>query len=725
LLLDPVFLDRKVAIEHRAAANAFETKESTTMATTSKGGGTGASTTAGLSINRLPPEQARGHMQMLLLANPNYFGNLAQSGLKPVLNIAGDTEYEELDCVGFSLSLSRLEAVVSIKQVSGYDGAICTAGSQEYIRFYLSFDGGATWLDQGVAGFTVHDIPGPKPLEYSVALPVTLPAEFCFVESLPEVRGILSWNAIPPANTPGFVPVWGNVVDVTVQSPASDFIIFSKLLEVAKLKLPANVEQTVDLNQNIALATKKSLTTSELTALYQGKPVSAARYLYPQINKLAASQAAGSALAANIGDVIGEILATSGNTTYEELDCVGLDLNRGALVGVVRVKLPYGFNGGLCTAGSTEYVAFWVDWGGGLQYEGTATINTHDIAGLPVDGLEYAIALPIDLSGHLKPCTEGAQTVEVRAILSWQTAPPPSNPSYVPVWGNRVNARVQIPAGEAQALPDIAIIGGIGVAQIATSGSGFEAGLTLPGALFALQGSPADPYDPSRQCAFGGEIVVQGAPYVGLQYRVMIQDLTTGSPAASPLTTPFTATDLFGDSFPQSPDASGYFNYLPNTQNIDDILAIWYPTGNDLYQIWLETLDPATGAMTVGAVRQVQLCNQAPTAAIHIDSGGDCKQFDQGSGPIDGHFVATEAGLGTSAQIGHYALGTLPSGNLPSPASGTSDTGPAPGQAWALSLAGMAPCGYVVQLDVWDNTIVDSEPNVWNGNSAAVGFCIV
>ena len=711
------------------------------MATTSKSGGTGASKTTGVPIDRLPPEQARGAMRMLLLANPNYFGNLAQSGLKPVLNIAGDTGYEELDCVGLSLSLSRLEAVVSIKQVSGYDGAICTNGSQEYIRFYLSFNGGATWLDQGVAGFTVHDIPGPKPLEYSVALPVTLPAEFCFFESLPQVRAILSWNAIPPTNTPGFVPVWGNVVDVTVQCPASDFIIFSKFLEVSKLKLPANLEQAVDLNQNISLTTKKALTSSELTALYQGKPVSPARYLYQQINKLAASQAAtpastltpstgaasvaGSALAVNIGEVIADILATSGNTSYEELDCVGLDLNRSALVGIVRLKLPYGFNGGLCTAGSTEYVAFWIDWGSGLQYEGTATINTHDIAGLPADGLEYAVALPIDLTSHLKLCTDGAQTVEVRAILSWQTAPPPSNPSYVPVWGNRVNARVQIPAGVAQGLPDIAIIGGIGVAHIATSGSGFEAGMTLPGALFALQGSPADPYDLSRQCAFGGEIVVQGAPFVGLKYRVMIQDLTTGSPAASPLTTPFTATDLFGDSFPQSPDASGYFNYLPNTQNIDDILAVWYSTGNDLYQIWLETLDPATGATTVGAVRQVQLCNLAPSAAIHIDSGGDCKQFDQGSGPIEGHFAATEAGLGTTAQIGHYGLGTLPGGNPPSPAGGSLDTGPAPGQPWALSLAGMAPCGYVVQLDVWDNTIVDSEPNVWNGNSAAVGFCIV
>jgi len=124
----------------------------------------------------------------------------------------------------------------------------------------------------------------------------------------------------------------------------------------------------------------------------------------------------------------------------------------------------------------------------------------------------------------------------------------------------------------------------------------------------------------------------------------------------------------------------------------------------------------------------IQLVNTAPNAAIHIDSGGDCKQFTTAQSPINGHFVATESGTGTTGQIGHYDLGTLPSGNAPSPSSGISDTGPAPGAAWSLSLTSptvMQPCGYVVELDVWDNTIVDSAPGNWNGNSAAVGFCVV
>src|SRR5579863_8371745 len=92
------------------------------------------------SLALLRPEHARENLHLLLLANPNYFGNLKDSPFKPVLNIAGDSNYETLGCVGYSEALKRLEAVVSINQVSGYNGGLCATGSQEYVRFYLSFD---------------------------------------------------------------------------------------------------------------------------------------------------------------------------------------------------------------------------------------------------------------------------------------------------------------------------------------------------------------------------------------------------------------------------------------------------------------------------------------------------------------------------------------------------------------------------------------------------------
>lgn len=688
-----------------------------------------------IPIDKLPPEQARSNFHLLLLANPNYFGNLIGSDLPPVLPISGDTSYEEIGCVGFSTALSRLEAVVSIKQDFGYDGALCSPGSQEYVRFYLSFDGGVTWQDHGVVAFNAHDIPGPKPLEYSVTQPISVAEDFCFFENLPQVRAILSWNFPPPANTPGFIPVWGNVVNVTIQIPAFEFIILSGLLDKAKVKLPASFAQAVDLQQQISAAPKKSLTAPELVTLYKGKQVSPARYLYPAIETLSDNLPAQPAAAptaspatkgtkkflpidVNLSEIISIILATNGDTTYEELDCVGLDPNRDTLVGVIKVKLPYGFNGGLCTAGSTEYVAFWVDWGAGYQYAGTVAQNVHDISAIPPGGLEYAAVLPVDVASHQKPCTAGPQIVKVRAILSWQTPPPTNDPNYVPVWGNQSDALVQIPAGTGFTVgtPNIAIIGGVGVEQIDT----VFTGMTKPNAVFALTGTNADPWIASRQCPFGGQIVIQGAPSVGFKYRVWVQKV--GSPLPVALTDNITVTDFNGVSTSVAVGPGGFFTYLDNTQNIDDILAYWYSSGDDQWYVWLELADMGGTILGVTAQYLIQLDNTAPDAEIHIDSGGDCKQFAQGA-TINGHFVARDL------HFGAFSLQTLPSSLSPNEPTtltpSTTQTALPPGDVWQLNTNGMGTCGYVIDLEVADNSIVGSGPGGHNRNNAQVGFCLV
>ena len=142
----------------------------------------------------LPPPRERKHFLELLLTNPNYFGNLADSPLNPVQEISGNISYEELKCLGYNPQLSRLEGVVWIKQPGGYNGGICTNGSLEYVSFYLSYDNGATWLAQGTTSFQVFDVPGPHPLEYAVSLNITPDEKFCFIANLPLVRAILSWN---------------------------------------------------------------------------------------------------------------------------------------------------------------------------------------------------------------------------------------------------------------------------------------------------------------------------------------------------------------------------------------------------------------------------------------------------------------------------------------------------------------------------------------------------
>ncbi len=94
------------------------------------------------SLENVPKE--RNHFRALLVGNPNYFGNLASSPFPAVLSMKGNPTYENIKCVGFHPQLNRLDAVVFLNQSFGYGGGVCTAGSPEFVRFYLSFDNGAT-----------------------------------------------------------------------------------------------------------------------------------------------------------------------------------------------------------------------------------------------------------------------------------------------------------------------------------------------------------------------------------------------------------------------------------------------------------------------------------------------------------------------------------------------------------------------------------------------------
>ena len=90
----------------------------------------------------------RAHLPTLLAENPNYFGNLPGNEFKPVMPLLTDTSWEELVGVGYSADRQELEATFTIKLDSGYGGALCTAGSWEYVRFWVNT--GSGWQDAGL-----------------------------------------------------------------------------------------------------------------------------------------------------------------------------------------------------------------------------------------------------------------------------------------------------------------------------------------------------------------------------------------------------------------------------------------------------------------------------------------------------------------------------------------------------------------------------------------------
>jgi hypothetical protein len=684
----------------------------------------------------------------LLAVNPNYFGTLTGSEFQPVLEISNDTFYEQVTCLGFNPATNVLEAVVQVKQATGYDGSLCQNGSYEYVRFFLDY--GSGWLDVGLAAINVHDIPAAtdcakdpeKPLSYAVSVELTPQSNWCFFPVLPQVRAILSWNAIPTPGNPAYIPVWGNVLNAQIQiHPRSLFLseIAASISEDVKAVLsPSELEPVLKLP--VPLPDPAPLTLAQLAKLYSANKTGAAnakaavsvpshRFGFTQIVAAVEGHAANpQAIVANIAEwnnlnlnwvnAVENLGDVDANVSYEQLECLGLDGAYGfeKLVATFVIKQPNGYNGGLCTAGSTEYIAFWADWDDTCAYTylGTVGVNVHDIPSIPAAGLVYNAVLPVNLSQHRSPC-ETPKIARMRAVLSWAVPPSTTDPDALTYWGNMLSTHVQIQPGiPGNPLePTISILGGIPTSMIDGTG------LTTSSAVFALTNTPADAY--GRACPFGGVVSIQGESFVGYKYQLTVQDLTSGGLPIT-LNQPLTLTRWDGTTYTSAPDSSGYYTYVDPSYNQDQLLGEWDTTGNDLWLVTLQIAQPSDAPVSGASsdTHVIQLNNSVPQAQINLDNNLDCSQFNVGA-TLTGHFVAW------ATYFGSYSIGTEPYAGPVSPSSGITPTTPLPssGSPWTLNTAGMTPCGYTIQVDVSDRTIVDSSPGVHNFNDDYAGFCLL
>lgn len=707
----------------------------------------------------------RGQFHQLLLQNPNYFGNFPESGLEPVLELAGSTYYEELTCVAYNITRDELEATVQIKRPTGYGGDLCTAGSKEYVRFFVDY--GSGWEDAGLASFTAHDIPNStdcagrstKPLTYVVTFPHAPRRDWCGRPVLPNVRAILSWTAVPPFGSPNWVQPWGNTLDRHVQIRPRVLFVHDLATAIAtslgaQVKLPPELEYAA--LEEIPLPEPPDPTLEELGELYlKGAQAAKAPLVEPHRFALHELQAASGlalvsqpALSAKyaqfkeIGIDLAAALAvleqTKGDVSYEELDCLGLDYNREWLVTSLAIKKPTGYLGNLCQKGSFEYVAFWADWEDTCEWEylDTVKLNVHDVASIPPDGLHYWIGLPVGslLAQHRDGC-DNPKIARIRAVLSWNSPPSTVNADAVPHWGNRLDAHVEIrPKMPVTLEAAIDVIGGVSVSQIDIGGNG----MTKEGAVFAEWGSDVDPwvigplsgggFGSTRFCPFGGRVNVQAdvPPNFhasGWKYRLMTHEVGSLAPP-TPVTTKFLTTAGINPPVWRYPNLiTGYVDYLDPADNVYNMLGWWETKdlGDGLWELWLEMVDMSYSPLGQTAVHLIQLDNTKPDADVSIVSGGDCKDFDQGD-TINGTFSASDL------HFGHFTLQTFPASlGPPNP----STTRPAAAElpnpaAWSLVTdTTWQPCGYVIRLDVFDRTIVQSAPfNSHNWDWDDTGLCL-
>lgn len=165
----------------------------------------------------LEPAQASQNLRKLLLNNPNYFDSLTENSFRIVLNINGDTDYESLGCIRYVPLLDRAYGAINIKQESGYSFQVGPGTSREYVRFYLSYDRGATWQDKGITAVNVADEQGERARMCLVTKKLGLLENYALVQDVVLLRAILSWNSAPPADAPDWTPLWGNVAESQVR----------------------------------------------------------------------------------------------------------------------------------------------------------------------------------------------------------------------------------------------------------------------------------------------------------------------------------------------------------------------------------------------------------------------------------------------------------------------------------------------------------------------------
>lgn len=747
-------------------------------------------------------EQERASFKTLLLANPNYFGNMPELGFPAVKVMSQKTSYEELTCIGLHPEGNRLQAVVKVKRHSGYGGGPCTDGSVEHVRFFVRRPEPEGWHDLGVATFTSHDLPAasPLPVSYSVETDMDEARRYCTVENVVEVRGILSWNLEPPAGDAGWNPPWGNVLDVRVQvAPRSPIgLPLATLIEDKLLTIDPSILKAVNLQGTIQAADAPEPAYAVLKEKYQGTDVPGHRFGFTQAQKLldkplsaallagmavkdrkrgsvkaikaealpAIGEVADLTLASDLAGIFGNLFKTKGNTTFEQLDCVGYNPETRMLNGVITVKKNSGYSGDLCDPGSTEYVGFWVYHGGAWHSLGTAQVRVHDLAGVsPAKPVRYAVFRGANLPEVLCNDLTG---LPLRAILSWQT--PPTGPDFDPVWGNVVDTHVQpiitdVPIGDQRVR--LMRINRVTITTIDSSG-------------FAQFSDVAGDCSNGNDSPFGGPLYVEGDltlksdvyfnPHTGAilpgqhppAYQVWVHKV--GSPAApTQLTNSFNIAVFPVNPPPGSPAVTvtqavqsfgGAQYYLYREGVIQAVnprmLAVWEAAGLEegAYDVEVKGFVWSGGTYvplaTPSQIKQVYVYNGYPHTELDASGGtfmirrpqlelsidppvGDCGDVKVGE-TITGQYRVRDNFFGSlDIRIVPITLGgvpqpinpVIPPGPILYPAAGTKGTS----GTWKVSTKGMTPCGYTIVLDSWDRALVGDSCR-GHYNQVGVGFCL-
>jgi hypothetical protein len=625
-----------------------------------------------------------------------------ESGQESSVAFVNDTTYEKLDCLGFNPSLNLVSATIQVKLPSGFQGGPCTKGSYEYVRFWVNY--GFGWNHIGMTLVNTHDILNSfdckksptKPFHYTLSIRFEPDHKQCQTPVLPRIRAILSWNTVPPLD-PNFNPIWGNVLEETIQSLPTTFI-----------PVPTMIYTGMDSNSSTNhMGLPDSVDEGFSDICGPDQEVFSINHTEDDVQLDA---------------------APIPNVFFEELTCLGLDWGHSSLVATVHVKQKEGYGATPCKKDHFEHVSFWADWGDNCEWVflGTTKFNVHDFNTAPSTGLMYTALMPVDVRRFSAPCNK-TKIARVRAALAFNQDPP--QPPATAPRGNYIESHVHLQPYDGGPIdpktPQIRFIGNVPIQQIQTT-PGPISGMTLPGAEVAGNGF-ADPSGHDRPSPFGGKIIISGEPFIGHYYRLMVRPYPP--PPADPNYPGLPVMNhiqVFGLGDFISPSVEGYFKYLDLLSNFGNVLSWWTPdTG--MWQIRLEMAQQLPGppvqyvheGYSPWYIVRVNQMNPPPSPDLNI-FGTECNDI-QINDEISGTFTAT------SAYLDHWEFSVTPGGiphtvtfDSPPPDPLMPVTVP---KTWKLATTGAKVCGYNIWLTVWDRTVVNSGYNRYY-QSLPKGFCL-
>lgn len=146
------------------------------------------------------------------------------------------------------------------------------------------------------------------------------------------MRAIFSWNNPPPANLPNWLPVWGERQDATILVEPRPFPPWPECLKWARSSCRRNCWRRSTCKRRLR-PSRKALALPKSARLYREQDIPAHRFALKEIMGFVASPTTldagkfselleGVKLDPSIVDLI---FPKDGDTSYEELTCIGLD----------------------------------------------------------------------------------------------------------------------------------------------------------------------------------------------------------------------------------------------------------------------------------------------------------------------------------------------------------------------------------------------------------------